>query len=358
MACEENLEIKTNECGTAMNILYHLSILPPKILGGEAVTQDIAALQQNFGGQIIYINPNGQLPVPVIPRACFGFHKLAQLQDQERSPLLHHVFNPDPFPFPVLRYLRRPIIYSLTGGVSNQRINRRFFASLAAVTVSDERSLKKLQACGLSNVYVIPPGIDKSRFTHTPISLTSEIWLMVGSAPWSRAQFRSKGIDALLVAAQRCPELHLVFLWRGVLFDEMEARVRKFGIKRQVEVLNEQVDVNRVLARVHGSITLTTRPEIVRPYPYSLIESLAAGKPVLVSRCIPMADYVVRQGCGLVIENLTSEHLLDAVHQFSQKYDTLQNATSQIPPTVFSRQTMIVCWKRVYEAILHNAKHS
>ncbi len=339
-------------------ILYHLTIPPPKMVGSEAVVQEIDALRVHFGGDLIYLNPNDRLPLP-LPRMLFGFHRLRQLHALERGVQIDHLFNPDPFAFPVLRFLRRPVIYSLTGGVGDRRIDRRFFASLAAVTVSDERSLKRLQAYGLdNNVYVIPPGIDKSRFTHTPLPLTSKIRLMVGSAPWSRAQFHSKGIDALLQAVQRCPELHLTFLWRGVLFDEMQARVRRLNIERQVEVLNERVDVNRVLARVHGSITLATRTEIIRPYPHSLIESLAAGKPVLVSRCIPMADYVARQGCGLVVENTDADHLLDAIHQFSQKYHILQNTASQMPSATFSRQAMIACWERVYEAAVCGAKYA
>jgi hypothetical protein len=45
---------------------------------------------------------------------------------------------------------------------------------------------------------------------------------MVGSAPWTKGQFRTKGVEALLEAARQNPRLHLIFLWREVLAEEME----------------------------------------------------------------------------------------------------------------------------------------
>ena len=51
---------------------------------------------------------------------------------------------------------------------------------------------------------------------------------------------------------------------------------------------------------------MTAHEAIVRSYPHSLIEALVTGKPVLVSRSVPMADYVEQAGCGVVVEQ--AEH--------------------------------------------------
>ena len=56
-----------------------------------------------------------------------------------------------------------------------------------------------------------------------------------------------------------------------------------------------------------------SNPAIIRSYPHSLMESLAAGKPVIVSRQIPMADYVQRMGCGTVVDSVTPVDLLAAI---------------------------------------------
>lgn len=330
-----------------MSILYYLTILPPKLPGCEAVTQEIEALITRFGGTLVYVNPNNRTPV-YVPRLAFGFDQLRKLRSLESDIQLHHFFNPDPFPFPFLRLLRRPVIYSLTAGVGTAKPNLHFFSSLAAITVADQRSLHRLRDWGLENVVLVRPGVDTSRFSYTSLALGSEIKLMVGSAPWTRSQFGTKGIDALLRAAQQQPWLHLVFLWRGVLFNEMMHRVRQMGIEDQVQVLDERVDVNQVLKDVHASVALASDPAVIHPYPHSLVESLAAGKPILVSRSIPMADYVEQTKCGHIVEHITPKGIINAVKVLINSYDRLQYAAMQTGQDTFSRQAMIASFEDTY----------
>jgi glycosyltransferase involved in cell wall biosynthesis len=330
-----------------MKILYHLPILPPERPACEAISQEISALRSRFGGDVIYLNPNRHSPI-YVPRLLFGFHKLRQLRILEESVDIHHLYNPDPFPFPILRVLRKPVVYSLTGGVEEKKVNTQFFGSLAAVTVTDQKSFYHLGRQGVSNVFLVPPGIDTSRFTYTCQPLRSEVRLMVGSAPWTRAQFKTKGVNALLEVACQMPRLHLVFLWRGVLTEEMERRVRRMGLEDRVEVLDRVVDVNEILAEVHASVTLAMEPDIVKAYPHSLLESLAAGKPVLVSRAIPMADYVEEKGCGVVVEKVRPNDVIVAVETLIANYYSLQRTTHHLDKRTISRQNMILSFEMVY----------
>lgn len=316
-----------------------------------AEVQEINALRNHFGGDMVYLNPNQHSPI-YLPRLLFGFHKLAELRKREVDLDLHHVYNPDPFAFPMLRHLERPVIYSISGGVGNRRPNIHFFNSLAAVVVPDERSSKRLEVWGLDKVFCVRAGINTAQFTFSPLPLQSEINLMVGSAPWTRTQFRTKGIDALLAAAQRYSQLRLIFLWRGVLADEMKRRVRHKNLTEQVTVLDKQVDVNKVLADVHASITLAAAPGIVKSYPHSLLESLAAGKPVLVNRAIPMADYVERTGCGAVVDDVTPESILEAVETLAAEYKALQESAQRVGQRDFTQRAMIASFHEVYQDVL------
>ena len=335
----------------AMNILYHLTVLPPKIPAGEALSQEIDALRARFGGDLIYLNPNPGSPL-TIPRLLFGFHKLGEIRRREAAVDLHHFYNPDPFPFSVLRWFKRPVVYSISSGVGERQPNIRFLSSLAAVTVADERSLARLQSWGLANVFLVRSGINVARFKHNPRPLGSEIRLMAGSAPWTVAQFSTKGVDALLAAAQQMPQLRIIFLWRGVLAEEMVRRVRRLNLEQQVQVLDQLVDVNQVLANVHASVTLATDPAIIKAYPHSLLDSLAAGKPVLVSRAIPMSEYVVATGCGRVVEEVTAEALLAAVTALVAEYDTIRKRAEKVGQRDFSQEAMIESFQRVYEHVL------
>lgn len=339
-----------------MNVLYHLSTLPPPLPIAEALSQEIMAVRAVLGGQVVHINPNEQIHLPVpIPRLLFGFHKLAALRHLEPIVDIHHFYNPDPFPFPYLRLLRRPVIYFITCGVDPQRLyHYRYFASLAAVSVSDRRSKRQLESWGLRNIILLKPGIDTSRFTYSPLPLKSEIRLMVASAPWTERQFQTKGVLALLQAAQQMASLRVVFLWRGVLGEKMARLVKEMNLTNQVTILDGQVDVNRVLASVHAGIALATTQGIVKSYPHSLLDTLAAGKPVLVSRAIPMADDVEEKGCGRVIEQVTPESILAAIQALMNRYHSCQQAACQVGQRDFTQQDMVASFQAAYEAVLQD----
>ncbi|MCA9920996.1 MAG: glycosyltransferase [Anaerolineales bacterium] len=333
-----------------MKVLYHLPVLPPKLPGAEALSQEIHVLQKAFAGQINFINPNQQSPV-YIPRLLFGMHQLRRLWQMEAAFDLHHSYNPDPFPYPILRLLHKPVVYSISSGLGEKRPFLPYFRRLAAVTVYDERSLKKLQDWGLTNAYRVQSGIDTACFTHTPQPLDGAIRLLVASAPWTPAQFKTKGIDALLAAAQQMPSLRLLFLWRGVLADVMTHRVQQAGLADRAQVINELVDVNEMLATVHGTVNLAMDTAVIKAYPHSLLDSLAAGKPVITSRAITMSDYVDKTGCGVVVESVSATALVAAIKQFEENYAELVKTAAAVGQRDFTLQKMIDSWRIVYQSV-------
>jgi len=334
-----------------MNVLYHLPILPPKMPAGEALSQEIQALREHNGGDLVYVNPN-QNSVLYIPRLLFGFPMLKVLRDREKNVDMHHFYNPDPFPYPYLLRLRRPVIYTVSSGISAKRINARYFNRLAAVTVYDERSQQRLVQAGVHNVHLVPPGIDTSRFTCTALPLERKLRLLVASAPWTRAQFRTKGIDALLEAAQQDPRLQLTFLWRGILVEEMKKRIHSLGLESQITLIDALVDVNQILAGVHATITLATDAALIKAYPHSLLDSLAAGKPVLVNRVIPMADYVARTGCGIVIETISDSCIIKVLELLRTNYTVLQTQSDSMKKHDFTQARMVEAWTKLYKRSL------
>ena len=199
--------------------------------------------------------------------SCSAGTNCATIRQLEQTIDVHHFFNPDPFPYPVLYQFKKPVVYTLSSGLVAEPRHFRYFSKLAAVTVYDQRSFDLLTDWGLQNVHIVKSGIDTSRFTLTAVPLEDELHLLVASAPWTEAQFETKGVDALLETAVSNPSLRLTFLWRGVLFTEMMAKVQAMNLGDRVMVINEQVDVNHILAGVHGTINLATDAAIIKAYP-------------------------------------------------------------------------------------------
>lgn len=337
-----------------MNVLYHLTILPPKMPKAEALSQEIALLQSAFGGELIYLNPNISSPI-YLPRLLFGFHKLPEIRRREAEIDLHHVYNPDPFPFPILRFLQKPVVYTLSSGIGDKRPNLGFLSRLTAVTVPDERSYERLRGWGLANVHLVRAGVENGRFSQTSQPLDGRLRLLVASAPWNVLQFQSKGIDALLAFAAQRPDVALIFLWRGHLLDEMQRRVAAHNLADRVQVIDELVDVNAILATVHATVNLASAEGIVKAYPHSLLDSLAAGKPVLVSQAIPMADYVAQTGCGVVVEAVTPEAIGQAVDKLVANYEEMVETAVHLGRRDFTLETMIASYRQVYQAVLAGA---
>jgi glycosyltransferase involved in cell wall biosynthesis len=341
-----------------MNIRYLLPILPPSHPDCEAISQEIALLRSRFGGDIVYVNPNRVNPntrLP-IPRLAFGLTQLPALR-RAADGALYHFFNPDPYPFPFLLALPPPVVYTITSGVGEQRPNLAFLRRMAVVAVPDERSLARLRGWGLENCLLQHPGIDTARFTQSPQPLApgEPCRVVVASAPWTSAQFASKGFDALLAAAQQAPYLQLTLLWRGVLADELRAKLRVLSveqriIEQRIEVMDGPADVNAVLGRAHAAALLATRPGIVKSFPHSLLDSLAAGKPVLVSRAIPMADYVAASGCGVVVDEVSPAAVLAALAQLRAGYDDYRRAAECCGRRDFSHTAALDAAAAIYAA--------
>lgn len=332
-----------------MSILYLLPTLPPKSAKAEAIAQEIALLQRAFGGETLHVNPNAALPRPLIPRLGFGWHCLPKLLRMGQSVELYHFFNPDPFPYPFLLALRKPVVYTITAGVEKEP-NLAFFRRMAVVTVPDERTLAQLQAWGLTNVALQRPGINTQRFTHTPQTLlpNQPLHLLVASAPWTLAQFKTKGFDALLAAAQQMPNLHITLLWRGLLLDEIRQRVTQLGLEARVTIIDKTIDVNTALADVHATAIFATASGIIKSYPHSLLDSLAAGKPVLLSNTIPMADYVTHEQCGVTVDAITPEAILAALTQLRANYATYSHNAQTVGQRDFTEEAARQATAKIY----------
>ena len=334
-----------------MRVLYHVTMPPSSMARCDAVVQDIEALKSRVPGFTHHLYPS-HTPGTRWPRRWWGMLKLPYLRQMERRVDLHHIFNPDLCAFLLLRWLRRPIVYTVVAGThaANYRSANQLKEQVNQIVVPADGDLDRLQTWHIPNVALIRPGIEVARFSYSPPPSGTPFTLLMASAPWTLPQFQSKGVDALLEVAQRHPGLRLVFLWRGVLFNEMQHRVRAKGLETRVEIINEVVDVNAILSRVHAAVVFASDETLIKAYPHSLLEALAAGKPVIISRIIPMAEQVERCECGQVVDHLDVESVHMAVAQLMQHYETAQRATRQayIP----SRNETVATYIGLYGRVL------
>jgi glycosyltransferase involved in cell wall biosynthesis len=314
--------------------------------------QEVELLRARFGGEVLYLRPSWRARARY-PRPLLGLHRLGALRRWDRHVDLHHVYAPQLFWLPLLWFVKRPVVYTVTAGVGpGRRLPPvAYLRRLGAIVVPSRADLEVLCRQGLGNARVIRPGIDASRFVDTPPPPGPGFVLLAGSAPWTREQFRTKGVDALLEVARAMPDVRLVFLWRGVLLPELVARVRRLELSARVEILADRVDVSQVLTRVHAAVVLAGRPGLVKAYPHSLLEALAAGRPVLVSDGNPMAEYVRETGCGRVVPGLGGDDLSEAIGQLREGYAASRARALEVGRRDFSQEALATAHRDLYRGL-------
>ena len=332
-----------------MSVLFLLTSSEPTMEGTDAVFQEVAMLKQAVTGETINLCPRKRPGAPFPPQ-LFGFHKLPQLWQAERTHQVNHLYFSVPYLFPVLRFLKNPVVYtvvaSLAGRSPPANIDR--LNALHGIAVSSERDAAVLRAWGVKNCTVVPPAIDAAGLTPQTLPLGTELTLLMASAPWVEEQFDTKGVDVLLEAVARDPAIRLILLWRGLLLDELMARMARLGVGDRVEVVPGHVDIGDYLKRAHAAVLLAKRSDIVKAYPHSLMESLLAGKPVILTEALPMADYVRQRDCGIVAESADSPGLLSAVEALRSRYGALSANARAIESRAFSKVEMIERYRALY----------
>jgi glycosyltransferase involved in cell wall biosynthesis len=321
------------------------------IPGSDAVVQEVEALRARFGGHVTWLRPSWRARARY-PHLLLGLHRLPAIRHWDRQVDLHHVYAPELYLLPLLWFVERPVVYTVTAGLDGGRQPPTpFLRRIGAIVVPSCMDRDILSRRGLDNVHRIRPGIDLTRFVERPAPPGPEFTLLSGSAPWTRGQFRTKGVDVLLEVAKEMPDLRLVFLWRGVLLPELVARVERLQMSEQVEILRDFVDVSQVLTRVHAAVVLAGQPGLVKAYPQSLLEAIAAGRPVLVSEGNAMARYVHRTGCGGVVPSLDKGSVLGAIRNLRQRYEIYRTRAADVARRDFSQHDMVAAHGTLYHAL-------
>ena len=69
---------------------------------------------------------------------------------------------------------------------------------------------------------------------------------------------------------------------------------------------------------------------------------------MIVSDAIPMADYVRKNQCGVVVKDVSVRSLTTAIEALRGRYEDMSRSAAQIGPDAFSIQAFIENHRRLY----------
>ncbi len=332
-----------------MSVLYIQTAPPPQVENSDAVLQEIDLLRNHFDGQTLNVVPTNN-PAARYPRQLFGLHQLRKLKNLQKEASSVHIFYPVPYFFPFMHFLKKPIIYTITAGISQRAGVEGFgdFRKIRKLVVASNRDADALKKWGFRNHAIVKPGIEFNSEDISSPSNDQPFTLLLASAPWTPEQFDTKGIDLLLKSVARIPSIRLILLWRGLLEDMLQQRVHQYGVNDRVEIINEHVDVHQIQKRAHATVLISSRPEVIKTYPHSLLEALIAGRPVITSKTIPISDMITDGKYGMVLEEHSEEALVEAISKTMSNYDSLGSNVRSFPKNEFSQHAFLERYKEIY----------
>jgi len=243
----------------------------------------------------------------------------------------------------------------LTAATGGEIQDVESYQKFKAIVVETDSEKERAIAAGIcpSKLRLIPPGVDDRRFSYRVPEQNGRFTVLFASAPLFPGYFRNRGIELLLQAALASKDVEFLFLWRRHASKMIRERTK--GLPN-VKVLDRiRHDMNGVFANVHATVApyLPSLTPNTKPAPNSLIESLAAGKPVLASTSVGIAPLIEQEACRVVFEP-TVEGLCAAVDELRSNYDTYQGNSRPVCERFFSREKFLQEYQQLYDEVLRD----
>ena len=197
-------------------------------------------------------------------------------------------------------------------------VERANLQGAAAVHVTSRREAAEAEAFGFSlrRVAEIPNGVDLDRAGG---GASPAIAGAIASGPYvlflGRINWK-KGLDRLIDAMAHVPAVRLIVAGN----DEegyqpaLESIARRSGVSDRLIVTGPVHGADK-MALIDGARALVL-PSYSENFGNVVLEAMAAGRPVIVSREVGLADLVRESGGGLVTD-AAPEHLGDAIAELS-----------------------------------------
>jgi glycosyltransferase involved in cell wall biosynthesis len=234
-----------------------------------------------------------------------GLHKLTRLLRQERVAVLHaHL----PWPLRCTRGLVAAILARTPAIIATQQLyatlplRRRLRQRALSQGVHRYVAVSQAMADEMARDHVVPArklrvvrnSVPAQAFNRPPdpalrAMLTGArdraVVLTLARLVWR------KGLGTLLDAAASVPEVVFAIAGEGDERSMLETRIRQLGLEERVRILGQRDDIPALLA----SCDLFVLPSLFEGLPLSILEAMAAGKPVIAT-AVPGTREAVSEG--------------------------------------------------------------
>ncbi len=251
---------------------------------------------------------------------------------------------------------------------ANDLQRKKFFLKKAnKIIVQSELQKQNLLAAGISPVKIemILPPVKLEDFSYKSkiklkdgeIAGKGAFRILNASCPTNPYFMEKRGIfllyEALRMAGKDLSKVEITLAWRTGAEEAKKRIIERFihPDPRVIFASGTREDMNQEFAQHQATIIpyLCFDPYL-KMIPISAVESLAAGKPVLVSSQTGIAELVKKEGCGVVFEP-RADSLVKAISELRKNYAFYQKNCRSTAEKYFSQQDFIKKHREVYQSL-------
>ncbi len=249
---------------------------------------------------------------------------------------------------------KKPLILTAAAPCPEHKIKARikYLRKVDRIIVESEIEQNRLLKLKINpqKVKLIYPPVDLSHFSYQPKTLRKpgQFTVLYATSPEKERDFKVKGFWLLVEVAERCPEANFELPWRYKSYTRAKSIINKKQLKNVNLYQSVEKDMNLKYAQADCTIIpYIERNGFVKQMPNSAIESLAAGKPVLISSLVDLSGLIQREKCGVVFEP-NPESLLMAIRELKKNYLKYQKNCRKTAEKYFSQEKFIKDYEKVY----------
>lgn len=211
------------------------------------------------------------------------------------------------------------------------RINKRYLnvvaEKLKLIIVSTEEEKNALIQLGINSekLFILRPSIHGTKYANLKEPLNKNIIrVLFASAPMEENDFVDKNIKNLIegfskFSAVRLSQLFIVCR-NGCCVERIENMIKNSEQGDKIKAIDGLIDIKKFLKICHVAVVLSKSTRTTPPYPRSLIESLAAGRPIIATRCLSISSIIESEECGVSC-GTSAEAFCEALMKVDSYYD-------------------------------------
>ncbi len=228
---------------------------------------------------------------------------------------------------------------------------KKYLQKVKKIVVEAELQRTILLQLGLQKrqIELVYPPVDLKKFTYR--KATGPFKILNASCPSRVSDLERRGMSFLMDSDPFLQDCAITVLWRVGEFERFRQMTKERTFKSLRVEKRVIKDMNEAYATHHCTIIPYTRfDEFLKLVPNSAIESLAAGKPVLISSKTGISELVEREQCGVVFEP-TRESLLRAIALLRDNYARYQKNCRPTAEKYFSQEIFIKKYEQIYTEV-------